>query len=891
MPQKCHLFNLHVSRNSWWGMADEGSPRKTRKMANGESVGDEQENEESHSLVGISLTSEMGCHGNKEHDSALGFILMNVDRMTVVEMREAMQKQVESLPASFRFLTKQGWPVTSAQESMIKVKHLINDDTVVRIQPDYARPRVGVSTEKGRSLGFIFVSSLSLPISQLREAILAQLGGSHQLPAGKWVFVDRNFWPICSQQEDAMTIIDVLSGSCVRLHFLDESSDDPDLGDIEKDDSLSLTVDTPRKKYCSPTPRSLENPGLALTHGSIPRPISPIPHGDSFLQSKSVRLPAKQILISYVRAEASQYALDLKTALENLKFSVYLDVHEIFCGSDWQDSLNYAVSNCEVFVPLVTPRYGETQWTNRELKLADILNKYIIPVSFVETWPPCCLAIQFATTQFIHWRQGKQDRDKSTQQELVTYTWNSSDVITVSKDIGTRCLAHAKKKAQQESEKKSPILRSYPSALPPGLPNDMTVVTESREGAPMVVVCVHPKQKDFGDELKELFEGEGYEVWCTTELNNECMNLCSHSRQLEDDSTLILDGDDFDFDTTEDNTANAVSILQQKAAEAGVIVFVLSKDFASSDTGKQQVFYCEQRKRVVPLKYEEFEMPGWMSMLIGTSTLEDVRRVDYKQSLMARVKCALNPNQSDCSMNAAKESQIEACVGSICQKLPGSNCVYISGGTSFYYDKSEAICKEIGKALAKLQKVTLVTGGFFGVGETVSRSFYDERQRLKRVEDVYHILPNRDEQDRSPQARQNRDKTFQPMPFGETVFVGDSVRQRETIVSRIFDICILIEGGPGAAHEAEEFTWSDHTVIPIKCTGGAAGGKFNVPQKIFECPPGVVRNDWNQLADKNESPATIGAAVSRIITALQQDVAAQMTRLKTFVRRGSEVKT
>lgn len=58
--------------------------------------------------MGVSLTSEMGCHGNKEHDSALGFILLDVSKMTVMEMREAMQKQVEAMPASFRFLTKQG---------------------------------------------------------------------------------------------------------------------------------------------------------------------------------------------------------------------------------------------------------------------------------------------------------------------------------------------------------------------------------------------------------------------------------------------------------------------------------------------------------------------------------------------------------------------------------------------------------------------------------------------------------------------------------------------------------------------------------------------------------------------------------------------------------------
>jgi len=45
---------------------------------------------------------------------------------------------------------------------------------------------------------------------------------------------------------------------------------------------------------------------------------------------------------------------------------------------------------------------------------------------------------------------------------------------------------------------------------------------------------------------------------------------------------------------------------------------------------------------------------------------------------------------------------------------------------------------------------------------------------------------------------------------------------------------LMLTGGPGAAHEAEQFAWNDHVVIPVKTTGGAAGGKFKVPDKIFE---------------------------------------------------------
>jgi len=34
------------------------------------------------------------------------------------------------------------------------------------------------------------------------------------------------------------------------------------------------------------------------------------------------------------------------------------------------------------------------------------------------------------------------------------------------------------------------------------------------------------------------------------------------------------------------------------------------------------VFYCEHRKRVIPVCYEDIQMPWWMSMLIGTNIFE-----------------------------------------------------------------------------------------------------------------------------------------------------------------------------------------------------------------------------------------------------------------------------
>ncbi|RWS23080.1 hypothetical protein B4U80_13962 [Leptotrombidium deliense] len=72
-------------------------------------------------------------------------------------------------------------------------------------------------------------------------------------------------------------------------------------------------------------------------------------------------------MISYARQEAAQHALVLKRELLSFGFTVYVDVDEIRTGTDWQDALNEAVSCCHVFVPLVTPLYGKTQWTNREI--------------------------------------------------------------------------------------------------------------------------------------------------------------------------------------------------------------------------------------------------------------------------------------------------------------------------------------------------------------------------------------------------------------------------------------------------------------------------------------------------------------------------------------------
>lgn len=83
------------------------------------------------------------------------------------------------------------------------------------------------------------------------------------------------------------------------------------------------------------------------------------------------------------------------------------------------------------------------------------MDKFIVPVSFINTWPPKCLAIQFATTQYIPWIVGENNNSAGTyiqkcfiMQRIYTdatcddtsmRVWSQCDVISVAEEI-SRCL-------------------------------------------------------------------------------------------------------------------------------------------------------------------------------------------------------------------------------------------------------------------------------------------------------------------------------------------------------------------------------------------------------------------------------------------------------------------
>ena len=79
------------------------------------------------------------------------------------------------------------------------------------------------------------------------------------------------------------------------------------------------------------------------------------------------------------------------------------DVHDIKAGSDWQDELNEAVSKCHIFVPLVTEKYGKTEWTNREV-CGWLLHCYFVYIKIdarLITQDGCHVRLLSAATLFV----------------------------------------------------------------------------------------------------------------------------------------------------------------------------------------------------------------------------------------------------------------------------------------------------------------------------------------------------------------------------------------------------------------------------------------------------------------------------------------------------------
>lgn len=766
------------------------------------------------------------------------------------ELRAAIGKEIESamLPEHFVFLTPQGWELGERLEDQFPLKWLVCNKYIVRIRGKRSnQTKLWVSYD-GQSLCSIVLEKRDNPPSpvsplDVKEAIeeqhpdlygfLMTKGGAD----GGLRFLDINGCPVSQSQERRLPLSSIVSNDTVSLTTTSVySSAYPTIASISMQKRTSIAIIA--KEDQQPT----NNDVVVLPKKS-----------PSFLR-KSIESP--EIMLSYVHKESSGPAARLSEELSRLGYTVFLDKNDIKPGDDWQDVLNEAVCNCRLFIPLVTPLYGLTEWTNREVKLADTLGKMIIPVTFLSSWPPMCLAIQFATTQYIKWSTPSGGCHFELNTVVNGVAANIADQYKAMKTEATKEVEEGGekeegatkgdeegKKEDKDDDKKdssSPTIQKKTKSFPRSLPDMIRKSIFKQDGKPssLVVISYHPTQLEFLEGLRHDLESHGHEVWAS------------------------MAGDDLRKRET----------FKKKVNVAGVVVFILSAEYVKSSSCEQEMYYVEGRKRIIPIIVDSFQIPGWMTTLVGPDSFLDSRSPNFQDAFREEIESATVPAKAEERLRRLVEqkTKLHKLCSDLKKRLPKGRLVYVTGSSSKITSKNGlAICREFGQLLAhEKHNYCLVTGGFYGVGDAVGESFYKETQERgtgKNGQCVIHVQAKKDNQDHTVQARQNTDGTFQPAPYGETLFYCESVRQREMLTPRVIDLCILIEGGPSAAFEAHQFSWSGHTVIPVISTGGAAGGKFNAPPGIFYKPNYASESDWSVLSDPEAEPKTVAKALVSIV--------------------------
>jgi hypothetical protein len=177
--------------------------------------------------------------------------------------------------------------------------------------------------------------------------------------------------------------------------------------------------------------------------------------------------------------------------------------------------------------------------------------------------------------------------------------------------------------------------------------------------------------------------------------------------------------------------------------------------------------------------------------------------------------------------------------------LPHGPRVAVLGSTDFWHADSEPTCSAVGRLLAGIPGLVLLTGGVEGIGEAVGRSFFQARRNAGQEPRVYHVLPEGEE----------------AWDYGETLFAGSDMTERREILGRLSGLFVLVEGGPRAGHEADVALAHDAAVIPVGRSGGHAADLYaRIP-----CPPTVDAGTWAVLGSREATPEETANAVLRAV--------------------------
>jgi hypothetical protein len=165
----------------------------------------------------------------------------------------------------------------------------------------------------------------------------------------------------------------------------------------------------------------------------------------------------------------------------------------------------------------------------------------------------------------------------------------------------------------------------------------------------------------------------------------------------------------------------------------------------------------------------------------------------------------------------------------------------VLGSTDFCHADSERTCTEVGRLLASIPDLVLLTGGVEGIGEAIGRSFFQARRASGLEPRVYHVLPEEEE----------------AWDYGETLFAGSDMTERREVLGRLSRLFVLLEGGPRAGHETEVASAHGAVVIPVGRSGGYAATLYG--QEVR--PSAIDEDTWAVLGARSSTPEETAQAV------------------------------
>lgn len=86
-----------------------------------------------------------------------------------------------------------------------------------------------------------------------------------------------------------------------------------------------------------------------------------------------------RVFISY-SSKDREVAGSLKRFLEKYGLEVFLAHEDIKPTINWQEEIMQNLKECDVFLPIISPSFGHSEWTDQETGIAIALKKFIVPI-------------------------------------------------------------------------------------------------------------------------------------------------------------------------------------------------------------------------------------------------------------------------------------------------------------------------------------------------------------------------------------------------------------------------------------------------------------------------------------------------------------------------------